>query len=125
MGYDTRIYNWDIAFVDKQKYEDFLESIKIADPDIIGFCPLIDKRDYDIHQKEGETKLEVYFHLEGEGCHWYEIEKWIPFLAKYLIGSFEASGEMDDDQWKVEFAGDGTYKYYEAYIEYREAELRD
>jgi hypothetical protein len=51
----------------------------------------------DILRKDGEMKL-------------YGHESWIPFLAKYLIGSFKVL-DIDDNVWGAKLFGDGSFEY--------------
>lgn len=108
----------DLYFINSEKMGDFIRemnnihnrrktgSITDQEHDILAYCPL-KPRNYLINQVIGE-KLEIEF-TKTEDLEMYGEKAWIPFLAKYLIGEFQAIDNMNQ-KWGVRFDGKGGYK---------------
>lgn len=59
-----------------------------------------------------------YLGLEDSFVKMNDYKIWIPWLAKWVRGEIEVTGEEPGDNWKVMLFGNGSYQCYSGRIEY-------
>ena len=106
MGYYSTIEVNGLILSEGVEPEDFYRDLEGTPFDKYNiYFDRIDNKDY-IELNEGYVKF-------------YDHDKVIKALAKYVEGDIEVYGDENTDIWKVEFYGDGHYTKYAGIIDYK------
>lgn len=108
MGYYTTIEPYLFRFQDEEKKKEFL-ALSEEEKSIGGnpFYSNIECDGLDIILVEDTVKV-------------YNWCTWATAFAKYFKGMLTFDGEEPYDFWRLEFEGDGTFKFYRGYITFKE-----